>query len=85
MDFSVANLFTSKATASGMYLSLSRSNVTSAILGTLESISHLGGRLRVAKRFNRSLEFSFGYVVGCSHDYRYVSYRKVHLAPVLFS
>jgi hypothetical protein len=66
-----------------MYLSLSRYNVKSAILGTIESISHLGGRLRVAKRFNLSPDLSFGYVVGCSHDYRYVSSRVLYVAHIM--
>jgi hypothetical protein len=55
-----------------MYLSLSRTNVKAAMMSTMESITHLDGRLRVAKRFNGSPELYFGTVVGCSIDYRYV-------------
>ena len=58
--------------------------VKSAISATAESISHLEGRLRVAKRFNQSPELSFGSVVACSHDFRYVSVSIFSVVPILF-
>jgi hypothetical protein len=62
-----------QSSKNGLYLELPRTNVKAAIMSTVESISHLEGRVRVAKRFNGSSEFYFGTVVGCcSRDFKYV-------------